>query len=103
MLCASFVPHRSPFVMPSPVSRGLRAFFRITCFCLSFRHISAQPATGPNSDPTYQQLRNITLSGESIGVSNLTLKRDAGTFHLRSGTMCFVNPVQGKVTGAVFV
>src|ERR1700751_2795033 len=67
------------------------------------QHAAAQQAPGPNSDPTYQQLRNITLSGESIAVSNLTLKRDAGTFHLRSGTVCYVAPVQGKVTGAVFV
>jgi len=57
----------------------------------------------PNSDPTYQQLRNITLSGEAVSVSKFDLKRDAGTFHLRSGTVCFVAPVNGKVTGAVFV
>ena len=37
-----------------------------------------------------------------MSVSNLVLKRDAGRFHLRSGTVCFVTPVQGKVTGAVF-
>jgi hypothetical protein len=60
-------------------------------------------APGPNSDPTYQALRNLTLGGESVSVSNLDLKRDAGTFHLRSGTVCFVPPVQGRVTGAVFV
>jgi hypothetical protein len=56
----------------------------------------------PNTDPTYQQLRNITLGGEAVNVSNFKLKRDAGTFHLRSGTVCFVVPVNGKVTGAVF-
>ena len=60
-------------------------------------------APGPNSDPSYQALRNLTLSGEAVSVSNFELKRDAGTFHLRSGTVCFVAPVQGKVTGAVFV
>src|SRR5215471_7206685 len=60
------------------------------------------PSAGPNSDPTYQQLRNLTLGGEAVSVSNLSLKRDAGTFHLRSGTVCFVTPVQGKITGAVF-
>ena len=59
-------------------------------------------APGPNSDPTYQALRNITLSGESVSVSKFDLNRDAGTFHLRSGTVCFVAPVNGKVTGAVF-
>ena len=61
------------------------------------------PAPGPNSDPTYQALRNITLGGDALSVSNLDLKRDAATFHLHSGTVCFVAPVQGKVTGAVFV
>ena len=38
----------------------------------------------------------------SVSVSNVDLRRDAGTFHLRSGTICFVAPVHGKVTGAVF-
>jgi hypothetical protein len=60
------------------------------------------PAPGPNSDPTYQSLRNLTLSGESVSVSKVELKRAAGTFHLRSGTVCFVAAVNGKVTGAVF-
>ena len=50
----------------------------------------------PNSDPTYQALRNLTLSGEGVSVTNVDLKRDVGTFHLRSGTVCFANPVQGR-------
>jgi len=62
---------------------------------------AATPA--PNSDATYQQLRNIVLSSEAVVVKDFTLRRDAATFHLRSGTVCFVTPVQGKVTGAVFV
>ncbi|MGA8869119.1 MAG: M1 family aminopeptidase [Candidatus Sulfotelmatobacter sp.] len=61
------------------------------------------PAPAPNSDPVYQALRNLTLGGEAVSVSNFDLKRDAGTFHLHSGTVCFVTPVNGKVTGAVFV
>ena len=61
------------------------------------------PAAAPNSDSTYQQLRNLSLSGEAVSVTDLTLRRDAATFHLHSGTICFVPPVQGKVTGAVFV
>jgi len=60
-------------------------------------------ATGPNSDPTYQALRNLTLGSETVSVTNFDLKRDAGTFHLRSGTVCFVSPLNGRVTGAVFV
>lgn len=61
------------------------------------------PAAAPNSDPVYQQLRNLTLGAEAVSVTNFDLKRDAGTFHLHSGTVCFVTPVEGKVTGAVFV
>ena len=61
---------------------------------------SATP--GHNTDPSYQQLRTLSLGSEAVSVSNLNLKRDAGTFHLRSGTICFTPPVQGKVTGAVF-
>jgi hypothetical protein len=69
---------------------------------LPFYAADAAPA-GPNADPTYQQLRNLTLAGEAVSVNNFELKREAGTFHLHSGTVCFVTPVQGKVTGAVFV
>jgi len=79
-------------------------FFTAAFLFASFLPLDAAdiPSTGPNSDPTYQQLRNLTLGGEAVSVSNFALKRDAGTFHLRSGTVCFVTPVQGKVTGAVF-
>jgi len=58
--------------------------------------------TGPNSDPVYQQLRNAGLSGEAVSVNDIDLKREIGTFHL-SGTVCFLTPAQGKVTGAVFM
>ena len=61
------------------------------------------PAFGANSDPVYQQLRNIGLGGEVVTVNNLELKRDGARFHLQSGSVCFTPPVQGKVTGAVFV
>src|SRR6185369_7707771 len=70
--------------------------------CYSFGVENATPAV-PNTDPTYQQLRNISLGSEVISVSNITLRRDAATFQLNSGIFCFVTPVQGKVTGAVFV
>ncbi len=56
-----------------------------------------------NSDPTYQQLRNVGLSGEASAANHLVLKRDAGTFTFRSGSFYFLAPVNGKVTGAVFL
>src|SRR5260370_38739423 len=68
------------------------------------RKASAQhaPSPGPNSDPTYQALRHLTLGNEAVALTNFHLKRDAGTFHLRSATVCFLAPVNGTVTGAVF-
>ncbi len=80
-------------------------FFGMTGLGLIAGPLTAQNAqpTAPNSDPTYQALRNLTLGGEAVSVSNFDLKREAGTFHLHSGTVCFTAPVQGKVTGAVFV
>jgi peptidase M1-like protein len=64
---------------------------------------AARAQSGPNSDPNYVALRNITLGSEAVSVTNFDLKRDAGVFRLHSGTVCFVPPVNGKVTGAVFV
>lgn len=60
-------------------------------------------STIPNSDPTYLQLRNLNLGSEAVSVNNFTLRRDAATFHLNSGNVCFVTAVQDKITGAVFV
>jgi hypothetical protein len=71
----------------------------IICVLSLGGHVPAQQ-TG-NSDVTYQALRTAGF-GESVGVKDLTLKRDSATFHLHSGTLCFLAPVQGKVTGAVF-
>ena len=64
-------------------------------------------ASGPkaNSDPTYQALRRQgqDFTGEYARVTNLVLKRDAATFRLRSGEIYFLPPVEGRVTGAVFI
>ena len=61
----------------------------------------------PNSDPAYQALRRLgepqDFAGEYAQVSNLVIKRDAATFALASGELYFLPPVEGRVTGAVFV
>ena len=64
---------------------------------------STPAANLPNSDPVYRQLRQISIGSESSAVNNLILKRDAGTFTFRTGTFYFLAPVEGKVTGAVFM
>jgi Peptidase family M1 domain len=91
-------------LLPAVVSLARPLLLALPGLLLAIAPAAAQSATpGPNADPTYQALRNLTLGGEAVSVSNLDLKRDAGTFHLHSGTVCFVAPVQGKVTGGVFV
>src|SRR5579872_2857172 len=88
--------------------------FRLLAACVSVFILScvvglptsfaqAPAPVGPNSDPTYQALRNIKLGNEAVTVQNFVLDRDAARFHFRSGTFCFVAPVAGRVTGAVFV
>ena len=98
------MPHFVMRVLRSAFTvRGVRAVLTVSQIVVlfSFCALWAQnPA--PNSDPTYQALRNIALSGEAVSVNNVELKRDAGTFHLRSGNVCFVSAVNGRVTGAVF-
>jgi len=79
---------------------------RAISYCLLlvvFIWASPAIAQAPNAEGNYQQLRNIALGSEAVTVTNVTLKRDAATFQLNSGTVCFLSPVQGKVTGAVFV
>jgi hypothetical protein len=61
-----------------------------------------QAQAGASSDATYATLRSLGLGNEAVSVTNFDLKRDAGTFRLKSGTVCFAAAVNGKVTGAVF-
>jgi len=84
----------------SALSLAATIFLAAVLFGAGFPVANAQ--TGPNSDPNYVALRNITLGSEAVTVTNLDLKRDASRFRLNSGTVCFVPPVNGKVTGAVF-
>jgi hypothetical protein len=93
------------------MSRSLLA----ACFCaLLVVSASAQLTTRPDPAPTaapltpnahaiYQQLRQAGYGGEAVAVSDLVLERDAGRFTFKSGSFCFLAPVEGRVTGAVFV
>ncbi|MGA8152282.1 MAG: carboxypeptidase regulatory-like domain-containing protein [Terriglobales bacterium] len=55
-----------------------------------------------NSDPLYRQLRDIGL-GQTFQFDNYTLNWDVGTFHFEKGTLTILNPVDGIVTGAIFI
>ncbi|MGB6026781.1 MAG: M1 family aminopeptidase, partial [Candidatus Sulfotelmatobacter sp.] len=51
--------------------------------------------------PVYRQLRDVGL-GESFHFDNFTLTCDVATFQFRKGTLTFLGPVNGEVTGAIF-
>ena len=55
-----------------------------------------------NSDPVYRQLREIGL-GQTFRFDNFTLTWDAATFQFQKGTLTFLSPVNGVVTGAIFI
>ena len=55
-----------------------------------------------NSDPVYRSLRSVGL-GTTYSVSNATFSFDTATFQFQKGTLTFLSPVNGVVTGAVFI
>src|SRR5260370_25115363 len=61
------------------------------------------PRTLANNDATYVKLRNIRVGEDTIPVKDFTLKRDAGTFLFKSGTLYLLEPATGQITGAVFL
>lgn len=60
------------------------------------------PRAMANNDATYVKLRNVKIGAEAIHVKDFTLKRDAGVFTFHSGVFSLLEPVNGKITGAVF-
>ena len=78
----------------------LSFFIFLLLATISIRPLQAQ--RGPNTNPYYQQLRNLLPGGEVITVKDFVLHRDAATFTFRSGSFAFYGQVNGKVTGAVF-
>jgi len=61
-----------------------------------------------NLDPIYQSLRQLARADQDFGgpyavVNNLTLKRDAANFNLKTGELYFIAPVENRYTAAVFI
>jgi hypothetical protein len=56
-----------------------------------------------NSHPVYKQLRDIELSGKAVQVRDLVLKRDTAVFTFHGGSFYFLEAVENRYTGAVFV
>ncbi len=55
-----------------------------------------------NSDPVYRQLRDCGV-GETFQIADFDFQLDVASFHLTQGTLTFLQPVRGFVTGAIFV
>src|SRR5580704_5085668 len=76
------------------------SFFRMTvrAALLPLFLSTAFPAT----DPLYKSMRDATLA-DSLVVENIEIKRDAGVLTLKSGSIGFTAPANGRDTVAVFV
>ena len=64
--------------------------------------VSGKGRAYANSDPVYKQLRNAGL-GPTYRFDDFTMQVDAATFRFGKGTLTLLNPVNGMVTGAIFV
>jgi hypothetical protein len=64
--------------------------------------VSGKSLAFANSDPVYRQLRSVGL-GQTFHFDNFTLNCDAATFQFQKGTITFLSPVNGTVTGAIFL
>jgi hypothetical protein len=64
--------------------------------------VSAKASAFANTDGVYRQLRNIGL-GTTFRYDDFTLNLDVGTFEFRKGMLTFLSPVNGIVTGAIFI
>jgi len=56
-----------------------------------------------DADPTYVALRAARPQGPAVAVQNFVLERDAFRFKFEKGEFQFLAPVEGRITGAVFV
>jgi hypothetical protein len=55
-----------------------------------------------NTDPVYRQLRTIGL-GVTVAVEKFAFQNDVGRFFFDRGAITFLVPVNGVITGAIFI
>lgn len=86
--------------IPSPSLATLLAYFFF--MLLVAPSASAQESPAPKENQTYQQLKAFSLSESSVEVKGLVLKRVRTQITL-DGTIYLGQPVNGLITGAVFI
>jgi hypothetical protein len=79
------------------------ALWTVTVLAFGQSKEAPTPRALANNAPAYVKLRHIKLGNESATITNFILKRDGGTFVFRSGAFYFLEAVDDKITGAVFV
>jgi hypothetical protein len=80
--------------------RSFMLLLLVALSLLATTQITAQQASRPES-PVYAKLKKFELQGKA-SVSNLTLKRDRATM-VFTGDFYFASPIDGRMTGAVFI
>lgn len=65
-------------------------------------NVRGKSAIYANSDGVYQSLRYVG-PGSTFRFDNISIPLDAGTFEFQKGTLTLLSPVDGVVTGAVFI
>ncbi len=83
---------------------SIRVVALVLATVFSYSVHAAKPVISPlaNSHSDYVAMRSAQL-GQSFAVSDFTLRRDVGTFHLKSGTVQFLKPILDRVPIGVFV
>jgi len=64
--------------------------------------VTGKSLASANSDPLYRQLRDLGL-GDSFRCDNFIFTSDVATFQLFKGTLTLLAPVDGAVSGAIFI
>jgi hypothetical protein len=65
-------------------------------------NVSGKGFAYANSDPAYRKLRDVGL-GDTFRFDNFTVLLDTATFQFKSGTLTVLSPVNGIVTGVIFI
>ena len=85
---------------------SLRPLFVLCCllftFTLATHNAFAQETAASKEKAIYNQLRNFALTGGTVAVKSLVLKKDRAQITL-DGTVYFGEAVNGQITGAVFI
>src|SRR5262249_53690069 len=64
--------------------------------------VSGKGRAYANSDSVYRQLRDVGL-GQTFRFDNFNLQLDNATFQFQKGTLTVMKPVNGVVTGAIYI